>query len=321
MPDINIVHFDRALTTLSIKRVNSQFVADKVFGQVPVDKQSNKYFIYGQEMFDVSEDIRRPGAAADEVDWAVSSDTYYAEGHAKKQVVPDEIRANADQPLDIDADTTALLTDQIALNKEYLAMSKATDITVVTSYTALSGGDLWSDPVNSDPFGVIESAKPTIHKDIGQIPNKLLLSYPVYTKLRVNRALIERIKYSMPAFTGALNASLMAQAFDVEEVIVASALYKTSGEGVTPITKDYVWGKNALLFYQPPAMGLRTVAFGAQFRWLFGMVRDGYDSTVGWLVKRWREEGRTGDYIEVQSYHDLKVVAAGAAYGIFPAIA
>lgn len=319
MPDINIVHFDRALTTLSIKRVNSDFAADQVFGQVPVDKQSNKYFIYGQEAFQPLDDARRPGAVANEVDWAPSSDLYYAEGHALKEIVPDEVKANADVPLDIDADTVALLTDLINLNKERLAASLALDTGTITT-VALSGGSSWSDPVNSDPLRDVENAKPIVHKDIGKIPNRFLLSYPVYQALRWNRSIIERIKYSMPAFTGTLNADLMAQAFDVEKVIVAAALYSTSGEGVTPVVKDYVWGKNALLFYQPPAMGLRTIGFGGQFRWLFGMGRDGYESTVGWLVKRWREEGRTGDYIEVQSYHALKVIVPAAACLFSPVI-
>jgi hypothetical protein len=321
MPDINIVHFDRALTTLSIKRINADFAADEVFGQVPVDKQSNKYFIYGQESFQPMDDARRPGAEANEMDWNPSSDLYYAEGHALKEIVPDELRANADQPLDVDADTVALLTDLINLNKERLAASLALDPATVTNNIALSGGALWSDPENSAPLDDVENAKPTIQKDIGRIPNRLLLSYPVYQALRTNSSIIERIKYSMPAFSGMLNAQLMAQAFDVEKVIVASSLYATSPLGVTPIVKDYVWGKSALLFYQPAAMGLRSVGFGSQFRWLFGMVRDGMGSTVGWLVKRWREEKRTGDYIEVQSYHALKVIVPGAACLFSPAIA
>jgi hypothetical protein len=320
MPDINIVHFDRPLTTLSIKRINSDFAADEVFGTVPVDKQSNKYWIYGQESFQPMDDERRPGAAANEIEWNPSSDLYYAGGHALKEIVPDELHANADQPLDVDADTVALLTDVINLNKEILATSLALDPAVTTNNIQLAGGDLWSDPINSDPLSDVEKAKPGIHKDIGKIPNRLLLSYPVYQALRVNRAIIERIKYSMPAFSGLLNAQLMAQAFDVEKVIVASALKATSALGAQVVTKDYIWGKNALLFYRPPVMGLRTIGFGAQFRWLFGMVRDGFDSTVGWLVKRWREEGRTGDYIEVQSYHALKVVVPGAACLFNPVI-
>jgi hypothetical protein len=328
-PDLSLVHFDRALTTLSIKRTNALHVADKVFGQVPVDKQSNKYFIYGRDEWQIIDDLRRPGAEANEFDWNLSSDTYFAEGHALKQGIPDEIRANADEPVDMDADTTNKLTDSINLQKEYLAASTATNTSVVTQYTANSGGSLWSDPVNSSPITDVTNAKAVIQPQIGQIPNKVLVSYPVFLALQNNQQIIERVKFSMKALPRDITADLMAEAFDVDEVIVAPALKVTSAAGVaeftsagvynTAFTTDYVWGKNALLFYRPPAMGLRVVGFGAQFRWLFGMTRAGMESTVGWLVKRWREEKRTRDVVEVQSYHALKVVAAAAAYGFFPA--
>jgi hypothetical protein len=328
-PDLSLVHFDRALTTLSIKRTNALHVADEVFGTIPVDKQSDKYFIYGRDDWRVEDDIRRPGAEANESDWTLSSDSYYCEGHARKQIIADELRKNADQPLDPDADTTNYLTDKINLAKESLAASVATSTSVVTQYQANSGGSLWTDPVNSAPITDVVNAKAVIQPQIGQVPNRLLISYPIYLALQNNQQLIDRIKYTMAALPAEIDASLMARAFDVEKVIVAPALYVTSAPGVqefssagvynSNFTTGYVWGKNALLFYRPPAMGLRTVAFGGQFRWLFGMTRAGLESTVGWLVKRWREEKRTGDMIEVQSYYALKVVAAAAGYGFFPA--
>jgi hypothetical protein len=328
-PDLSLVHFDRALTTLSIKRTNALHVADKVFGQVPVDKQSNKYFIYGRDEWVVEDDLRRPGAEASEDDWTLSNGSYFCEGHARKKIIPDEIRANADQPIDMDADTTNFLTDKINLQKEVLAASVATNTSIVTQYQANSGGSLWSDPLNSSPITDVTNAKAIIQPQIGQIPNKLLVSYPVFLALQNNQQIIERVKYSMKALASDMTASLMAQAFDVDEVIVAPALKVTSAAGVAEFTSPgvynsnfttgYVWGKNALLFYRPPTMGLRVVGFGAQFRWLFGMTRAGLESTVGWLVKRWREEKRTGDMIEVQSYHAMAVVAAAAAYGFFPA--
>ncbi len=328
MPDVNVSHFDRALTTLSIKRKNSMFVHDQLFGEVPVDKQSNKYFIYGDEAFYTIDDTRRPAARANEIDWTLSSDTYYAEGHALAQVIADEQRANADQPIDMDADTVATLTDLISLQKEIAAANLATNTANfgAGNQQANAGGNLWSDTLNSNPVADVENAKPVIQEVIGQIPNSLLISYPVFVKLRNNQTIIERFKYSQ---VGIIQPEHLKSVFNVDNLIIASALSLPAPltEGVVNTAKTYVWGKNALLFYKPPAMGLRTVALGAEFRWLFGMNRSGGafplpagdpgGPTNGWLVKRWREEGRTGDQVEVQSYHAFKLISSYAGF-LFP---
>ena len=80
MPDISMVHVDQALTEVSVAYRNSQYVADSIFPVVPVTKQSNKYFIYSKDNFRTLDDARRPGARANEIEWALSTDTYYCEG-------------------------------------------------------------------------------------------------------------------------------------------------------------------------------------------------------------------------------------------------
>jgi hypothetical protein len=311
MPDISMVHVDQALTSVSIAYHNAQFVADQVFPVVPVTKQSNKYFIYSKDRFRVLDDARRPGARANEIDWTLSTDTYFAEGHALAQALPDELRANADQAIDVDVDTTETLTDLLYLQREILAASHATDPTVVTQNTTLSGTSQWSDYTNSDPILAVENQKATIQKQIGQVPNSLLVSYPVFLQLREHPAIIDRFKYVQ---VGILQPDHLKAAFNVDNFVIASAIKNTAPEGATDAL-DYIWGKNALLFYQPPAPGRRTMSLGYQFTWLFGANTDGF------LVKRYRDESRTADIVETQLYYDLKVVAPAASYLWLAAVA
>ena len=79
MPDISMVHVDQALTNVSIAYQNAQFVADDVFPTIPVAKQSNKYFIYSKDRFRIVDDARRPGTRANEINWTLSTDTYFTE--------------------------------------------------------------------------------------------------------------------------------------------------------------------------------------------------------------------------------------------------
>ena len=196
MPDISMVHIDQALTEVSVAYRNTQYVADSVFPVVPVSKQSNKYFIYSKDNFRTLDDARRPGARANEIEWTLSTDTYYCEGHALAQAIPDELRANADQAIDVDVDTTEVLTDLVYLQREILVASKATDSSVITQSATLSGNGQWSDYTNSDPITAIEDQKATILKQIGHLPNSILVSYPVFKTLRNHPKIIDRFKYS-----------------------------------------------------------------------------------------------------------------------------
>ncbi len=303
MPDVSMVHVDQALTNVSIAYQPPGFYADELFPPSPVGKQSNKYFVYDKSRFRVMDDARRPGAQANEIDWKLSTDTYYCEGHALSQIVPDELRSNADPVLDLDVDTTEILSDLIYLQREILAASKATDISVVAQHKSAAA---WDNNA-STPITDIETAKLAIQLATGKLPNRLLVSRPVFEKLRNHASIIGRVQFVMKAMPEDISAELLASAFGLEKVVVADSIKNTANEGAAD-SMDWVWGKNAILYYRPAAVGKRVATFGAQFRWLFGA------NTQGFLVKRWREEKRTGDMIEVQLYHDMKVVAAAAAY-------
>ena len=51
MPSRSQTHIDRALTNMSVKYMQdaSGFVNDKVFPVLPVQKQSDRYFVYKKE--------------------------------------------------------------------------------------------------------------------------------------------------------------------------------------------------------------------------------------------------------------------------------
>lgn len=304
MPDISMVHVDQALTNVSIAYRNAQFIADQVFQPIPVSKQSNKYFIYSKDRFRIMDDARRPGARANEINWTLSTDTYFAEGHALAQAIPDELRANADQAIDVDVDTTETLTDLIYVQREIQVASVATDPTVVTQTSALAGTSQWSDFTNSDPIAAIETQKATIQKQIGQPPNALVVGYPVFLQLRQHPKIIDRFKYTQ---VGILQPDHLKSVFNVDFFMIGGAIKNLANEGDAD-NFDYIWGKNALLFYKPLTPGRRTVSLGYQFTWLFGANTDGF------LVKRYRDESRTADVVEVQLYYDSKVVASNAAY-------
>ena len=287
-------------------------MADSVFPVVPVTKQSNKYFIYSKDHFRTLDDARRPGARANEIEWTLSTDTYYCEGHALAQAIPDELRANADQAIDVDVDTTEMLTDLIYLQREILVASKATDPTVITQSTTLSGTSQWSDFTNSDPITAIEDQKATILKQIGQLPNSLLVSYPVFKALRNHPKIIDRFKYSQVAV---VQPDHLKSVFNVDNFYVGVG-DQEHGQGRRRRQRSITSGaRTRCSSTGRRRRGAALCRSATSSRWPFGA------NNGGFFVKRYRDEARTADIVEVQLYFDAKVVAANAAYLWLSAVA
>lgn len=306
MPTANEVHVDAALTNLSVGYRNPAFIADELAPVVLVRKQSDKYFIHDpdRELFRQSNDRRAPGAEANEVNFSLSTDSYYAEDHALTSVIPDEERENADPPIQPNIDRTEFLRAKIDLNKEIELAGLVTDTSLITQSTTLSGTDQWSD-ADSDPIAAVEEHKATIMSSVQVMPNTLVLPYQVYAKVRIHPKVIERVVYGS---VGAVNEQLLAQIFDVERVMVPRASKNTSEPGQSP-SMAYVWGKDALLCYVPNRPALKQLALAFTFAW-----SGAPGSLSGHRVEIWREEKRKADVVRVQRYYDQKVIAAGAAY-------
>lgn len=305
MPESTQVHVNVALTNVSLAYRNPAFIADLVAPSVNVRKQQDSYFIYDsdREAFRSTNDRRAPGAQANEVDFALSTDTYYCADHALVSVIPDEERENADPAIQPDIDRTEFLSDKIDLNKEIeLANVVATNSSLPGETLATTGQ--WSH-ADSDPLIALETGRASIISKVQAAPNTLVLPFEVFTKLRAHPDIIDRIKYSSK---GVPTAAIMAELFDVERVLVPRAVKNTATPGQTA-SMSYVWGKNAFLCYTPPRAALKTISFALTFAWTSAP-----GSVGGRVVEAWRENVRKSDIIRVGRYYDQKVIAADAIY-------
>jgi hypothetical protein len=306
MPTTNQVHIDTALTNVSVAYKNAHYIADTLAPAIGVRKQSDKYFVYDtdRDRFRKTNDLRAPGTEAAEVDFALSTDSYFCDDHALESTIADEERENADPPLAPAIDRTEYLMDKIHLNKEIeLAELVSTDPGVQSE--TLSGTDQWSDFDNSDPLDDVEQGRATVLDSVQELPNTLVLPYEVYAKVRLH-PLIKEMMAS--AQLGAATAESLAQIFDVEQVLVPRAFRNTANPGQAA-QMEYIWGKNALLCHVPTRPGLKTVGLAYTFVWSAAP-----GSLDGRLVETWREPRRKADMLRVQRYYDQKLIAPGAAY-------
>lgn len=306
MPDVSTVHFDVALTNVSIAYRNAAYVAPEIAPEVPVRKQSDRYFIHDPEGegFRPTPDARAPGAEAGEVDFRLSHDSYYCDDHALSSAIPDEERENADPPLRPEIDRTEFLTDKILLNRERGLAQILRAPGAIPGEDVTGDGTPWGDE-GADPIADVERARAAILRTVQQQPNVLVLPQDVYTELRHHPSVTERVKYTN---SGAVGTGALADLLDVERVLVARAVYNAANPGQAPDMQP-VWGKDALLLHVPGRVSLKSVAPVLTFAWSLAA-----GSSRGVSVQTWREERRKAAMIRVQKYYDQKIAAPGAAY-------
>lgn len=311
-PTVSQVHVDAILTNASVAYIQSadNFIANKVFPIVPVDKQSDLYFKYTKEdWFRDDAKVRADGAEAATAGYGLTTDSYFADVYAVKKAIGDQLMANFDSPLDPLRDG-AKYTAQLIMNRmeaQFVEDFIQTGIWA-NEYVGVAGapdaGEFkqWSDLANSDPIQDIEEAKSDILGSTGYEANKLVLGYEVYKTLRNHPDIIDRVKYTGRDVP---DTQYLAQLFGLDEVLVAKAVKNTAAEGQTGAF-SFTFGKSALLVHSAPNPGLLMPSAGYSFQWRG--VSEGLGLTVG--TKQYRLEQNAATYVESQIAFDNKLVAA-----------
>lgn len=306
-PTQNQVHVDAILTNISVAYMQKQenFIANKVFPIVPVDKQSDKYFSYTKnDWFRDEARLRADATESAGGGYNLTTSSYSADVWAFHKDIGDQTRANADAPINVDREAVEFVTSRLLLKMETEFVSNffGTGVWGTDSTPA----NLWSDYTNSDPLNDVEDAKRAILATTGFEPNTLVLGYDVFKELKNHPDLVDRIKYTS---SNVITTDMIARMFDVERVLVSKSVKATNNEGGTA-AYDFTAGKNALLCYSAPSPGLLQPSAGYVMSWTG--VSGGLGQTIG--ASRFRMESVKADRIEGEMAFDMKVVAADLGY-------
>lgn len=325
MPTLGSVHIDRALTNLSVAYRNDDYVADMVAPLLPVDKRSDKYFVYDKEAFlkasgvdtnGLPKSIRRPTAEAAEVDFTLSTDSFFCEEYSLSELVPYENVQAADAPLQPYIDATETLTDKIMLDIEIGVATramKAGNYPSANKVTLTTGGSgtSWASysSTASVPFTNLSNAKNAVRASIMRIPNRILLNYQVAEILSGHPAYLDRYKYTTNeiATKSGLNPVIRGL-----QVVEGSAIKATNTDGATFASGD-VWvdsGSNAaaLVYYSDRSVAPRSMHFMRQFE-----APDAALGTRGYTTQRFELPSRKSSKVQVSTTRDFKFVAVNGS--------
>lgn len=320
-PTLSEVHMNKPLTTISVAYIQdaSEYIAEKVFPVVGVRKASDKYFTYDKnDWFRDEAQLRAPATESAGGGYSLSDDSYMCEVWAFHKDIDAQTEANYDEPLDADRDATEFVTQRLLLKRDKLFIDNF--LTTSVWDNDKQGGDgtgdfeEWNDFTNSDPIGDVTGWRRAVKKNTGLKPNKLLIGGLVWDKIKDHPDILERIKYTREALN--INPSLVARAFDLDDIVIAEAIEATNNEGATA-AYDHMVGKKGLLYYQPSRPTILQPAAGYIFAWTGYAGSNAYGIAVDSFYMRPIKSRR----IEGEMAFDIKKVGADLGVYLYDIIA
>lgn len=279
-PYLSQVHVDRPMTNMSVAYIQSEtaFICQQVFPMVPVDKKSDRYWVYTKDdWFRDDAQLRAPNTESAGGGYDLdSTPTYNCLVYAYHRDIDEQEDANADVPLNMERDATRFVTRKLLLRQEiqfisdYFTTGKWTGSNTGTDLTVGAGFALtWDDP-SSTPIEDIQVQQLAILQNTGFEANTLVLGFAVYQKLVRHPDVIDLIKYGAgPGNPAIANEAALAKIFGVDRVVVAKAVKNTAvkTQGSNTFTGAMIAGKHALLCYVNPSPGIMEPTSGYSFMW------------------------------------------------------
>ncbi len=321
-PTLTQVHVNRPLTNISqaYMQDSSDYIADKIFPVVPVQKQSDRYFVYIKgDWFRDEAQVRAPSTESAGGGYSLdNTPSYYAPLYAFHKDVDPQVRANSDVPLNADRDATLFITHRMMLKREILVQNTVLATSTWTGST--TGGDITPSPqwnlANSTPLEDIEAQVWAIKQVTGKFPNRFVLGPRVWEVLKNHDEVVQRIKYTQRGVvTTDLLASLIAPpGIDDFQVLVAAAIQNKANQGATDDFEFIAPTKDALLVYCEPSPGIMVPSAGYIFTWVGLLGAGAFGSRISQIPMPWLGVGT--NRIEGELAFAVKIVGAdlGAYY-------
>lgn len=320
------VHIDVPLTNLTTAYLqeDSVFIADRVFPNVPVSKQSDKYYVWPKGQFNRIGDVKplAPGAEAETISLTASTDSYFCVPYALGFDLTEQMLANEDTQLDTRLAASKALTTKLLLKRELDWISTYFAASVwATEYTGVSNANndtvpevtQWDDYTNATPIIDITEAKTAMLLASGGAASVndivMVVTQDVRDKLVNHPSILARLNGGATVSNPALvTEAKLAEILGVSEFIVIRAIQNTGKEGLSD-SHSFVATKKAALYSRPKAPGLMVPAAGYNFTWSAGM-NAGHGVSINSYKGEHLAIKHVAEKVEAVMCYDQKVVSA-----------
>ena len=275
------------------------FIASQVFPVMDVQSASGNFGkIPIEQLLQQRETRRAPGSGYARGNWTFTPATYATVEHGAEEPVDDnEARMYAEY----------FQAEQISTMRAFSAVLRNAEQRVASAVfntSTWTGGSLttaitheWDDAVNAVPITDVEAAVQKIYDNSGLWANALIINRKVFRNLRNSEQIIERINAAgagSPSKASDVTVQMLAQVFDLDNIIVAGTSKQNSAEGQTSSVSQIWSGEYAMVCKIATGPDMREACIGRTFHWS----ADG--SSIGGTVESYRDEAVRSDVIRVR---------------------
>lgn len=323
----NQVHIDEILTNLTVAQLQSDdnFIADKVFPNVPVDKQSDKYYVWPRGQFNRVGDVKKlaPGVESEVIDLNVSTDSYFCEVYALGMEFTEQMLGNVDNQLNVRLAGSTMLATRMRLKREqdwintYFAPGVwTTEYTGVTATPNATQFIQWNDYINATPIQNLTRARTALFLASGGAASYTdivaVMTQDVFDVLVNHPDILARLNGgSTVTNTALVTQQKLAEVLGVNEILVPRAIQNTAKEGL-PDAHSFMATKRFALFSRPKSPGIMVPASGYNFTWNAG-TNAGFGIQVNSFTGDYLRIKHVAEKLEVINCWDMKVVSPDMA--------
>lgn len=295
MPLANQIHVDSLLSQISVKYRPTGFIAMDVAPQVTVKKTTDVFRVYDRN-FRIPETKRANRGISREHNFDVSTAGYALVRHSLHSPVSDTDAENYDLA-DLRAETTEELTEKILMRHEYDVAQLMVKANWSLNVSLAAGAGFNVNTGTSNPIPVFQTAASTIIANSGMEPNFGVIPRDGLLACVNHGSVLDRLKYT----TAEVDENKLAVLFGIKTLYVPRITYDSSNLGATASIGN-IWPDAAFLGYRPDAPG--PLKPSSLYTFIKPMP----------VVKRWRDERRESEIIEVNMEYQARVVASLSGY-------
>jgi len=262
------VHVTSAIQGMSVKYHNEAYVGELLCPVYEIGKQSGTYFVHGhRDSLAYPSDAVAPGGKVNELDSTITQTSITLQERSLKQFVNQETLDNQDEPLNELMDATGHVLDGLQHNREgRIETLIITGGNYAGNTAAIAAGDRWDTAAGGDPASDVDTARASCRP--GGPGTKLVAAMDptTFNVLKRHQAILDSFKYtSVPS--PKRGREMLADYFDVEDVVVGKTLEDTANTGQVEAT-GFVWSTAffALLCVAPANAAKGIACFGRTFQ-------------------------------------------------------
>ena len=296
----SLVEFDLAMD-------RQGFIGNKVAPVFETRQASGTYGVVPiEQLLKTERTIRGPRGGYNRADWQFTTASFATDEHGAEEEVSDKEVALYGDYFSVEQISAQRALDRVMRAYERRVSALVYNATTFTGATlATEVTNEWDDATNATPLSDVKAAKQIIWNNTGLVANAVILNQKVYWNLRESDDMKDRIASQGAGdsiLPGRISLAQIAQAFDVDYVLVGRSAYDTTDKGQTT-TLGPVWSDEYCMVARlATSNDISEPCLARTFHW-------GADGSVlGGAVESYRDETARADIIRVRAQTDEVIV-------------